>query len=125
LGRHRHAHRFIAFLVCFELPRSETLFSVDEAAKLGVGRITSPRSCHRTIDIQCAISLGRIFPARGPIKPFGFILMRWVDRSGSFSSSKTVIRLRLRTTFAQHKQLVVRLFGSSASNIAVPPVCEE
>ena len=29
---------FIAFLVCFELPRGEALFAVDEAAQACIGR---------------------------------------------------------------------------------------
>jgi cellulose synthase (UDP-forming) len=110
---------FIAFLVCFELPRSETLFSVDEAAKLALddhvttGRVTGLSTS------SAQISLGRIFPARGSHQTVRLYLdaLGWIEAEVS-GSSKTVIRLRLRPTFAQHKQLVVRLFGSSSSNIA-------
>jgi cellulose synthase (UDP-forming) len=41
----------------------------------------------------------------------------WIEAEVS-SGSRTAVGLRLRPTFAHHKQLVVRLFGSSSSNAA-------
>src|SRR3979409_1041128 len=55
---------FIAFLVCFELPRGEALFAVDEAAQLAVGdNVISGRvACLSTSSAQ--MSWARILPAR-------------------------------------------------------------
>lgn len=110
---------FIAFLVCFELPRSEALFAVDEAAKLALddhvttGRVTGLSTS------SAQISLGRNLPARQSNQTVRLYLdaLGWIEAEVS-GNSKTVVRLRLRPTFAQHKQLVVRLFGSSSSNVA-------
>jgi cellulose synthase (UDP-forming) len=41
----------------------------------------------------------------------------WIEAEVS-SSSEAAVGLRLRPTFVQHKQLVVRLFGSSSNNVA-------
>jgi cellulose synthase (UDP-forming) len=110
---------FIAFLVCFELPRGEALFAVDEAAKLALdddvicGLVTGLSTS------TAQISLARNFPARLSNQTAQLYLdaLGWIEAEVS-SSSKAVIRLRLRPTSAQHKQLVVRLFGSSSSNVA-------
>ena len=67
---------FIAFLVCFELPRGEALFAVDEAAKLALDD-----------DVISGLVTGSRHPVRRcpwpeicrrgcPIKPLSFILMR-------------------------------------------------
>jgi cellulose synthase (UDP-forming) len=65
------------------------------------------------------MSLARNLPARLSDQTVRLYLdaIGWIEAEVS-GSSKTVIRLLLRPTFAQHKQLVVRLFGSSSSNVA-------
>jgi cellulose synthase (UDP-forming) len=109
---------FIAFLVCFELPRTETLFAVDEAARLALDDhvITGHVTGLSTSSAQ--ISFARNLPACLSNQPVRLYLdaLGWIDAEVS-SSSNAVIGLRLRPTFAQHKQLVVRLFGSSSSNV--------
>jgi cellulose synthase (UDP-forming) len=110
---------FIAFLVCFELPRGEALFAVDEAAKLALhdqvisGHVTALSTS------SAQMSFARNLPARLSNQTVQLYLdaLGWIDAEVS-SSSKTAIKLRLRPTSAQHKQLVVRLFGSSSSNVA-------
>jgi cellulose synthase (UDP-forming) len=110
---------FIAFLVCFELPRGEALFAVDEAAKLAldghviIGRVTGLSTS------SAQISFARDLPACLSDQPVRLYLdaLGWIEAKVS-GRSKAVIGLRLRPTFAQHKQLVVRLFGSSSSNVA-------
>jgi cellulose synthase (UDP-forming) len=110
---------FIAFLVCFELPRGEAFFSVDEAAKLALddnvisGHVTGLSAS------SAQMSLTRTLPARLSNQTVQLYLdaLGWIEAEVS-SSSKTVIGLRLQPTVAQHKQLVVRLFGSSSSNVA-------
>ena len=110
---------FIAFLVCFELPRGEVLFAVDEAAQLALdgnvisGRVTGLSTS--TAQISCAQTL----PARLSNQTGQLYLdaLGWTDAEVS-SCSKAVIGLRLRPTMAQHRQLVVMLFGASSSNVA-------
>jgi cellulose synthase (UDP-forming) len=110
---------FIAFLVCFELPRGEALFAVDEAAKLALDDhvITGHVTGLSTSSAQ--ISFAGNLPARLSNQPVRLYLdaLGWIEAEVS-GSSKAAIRLRLRPTFAQHKQLVVRLFGSLSSNVA-------
>jgi cellulose synthase (UDP-forming) len=110
---------FIAFLVCFELPRGEALFAVDEAAKLALddhvvsGRVTGLSTS------SAQMSFARNLPARLSNQNVQLYLdaLGWIEAEVS-SSSEAAVGLRLRPTFVQHKQLVVRLFGSSSSNVA-------
>jgi cellulose synthase (UDP-forming) len=110
---------FIAFLVCFELPRGETLFAVDQAAQLALddGVISGHVTGLSTSSAQ--MSLARAIPTRLSNQTVQLYLdaLGWIEAEVS-SCSMTVIELRLRPTFAQHKQLVVTLFGSSSSNVA-------
>jgi cellulose synthase (UDP-forming) len=110
---------FIAFLVCFELPRGEALFAVDEAAKLALddhvvsGRVTGLSTS------SAQMSFAGNFPAHPHDRTVQLYLdaLGWIEAEVS-SSSEAAVGLRLRPTFVQHKQLVVRLFGSSSSNVA-------
>jgi cellulose synthase (UDP-forming) len=110
---------FIAFLVCFELPRGEALFAVDEAAKLALddhvvsGRVTGLSTS------SAQMSFARSLPTRPHDQTVQIYLdaLGWIEAEVS-SSSEAAVGLRLRPTFVQHKQLVVRLFGSSSSNVA-------
>jgi cellulose synthase (UDP-forming) len=109
---------FIGFLVCFELPRGEVLFAVDEVAKLALddhvitGRVTELSTS------SAQTSFARNLPGCLPNQPVRLYLdaLGWIEAEVS-GRSEAVIRLRLSPTFAQHKQLVVRLFGSSSSNV--------
>jgi cellulose synthase (UDP-forming) len=110
---------FIAFLVCFELPRGEALFAVDEAAQLALddnvfsGHVTglSTSTAH--------MSFTPTLPARLSNQTVQLYLdaLGWIEAEVS-SRSRSDIRLRLRPTFAQHQKLVVTLFGSSSRNVA-------
>ena len=110
---------FIAFLVCFELPRGEALFAVDEAAQLAVGDNVISGHVTGLSTSSAQMSFARTLPARLSNQTVRLYLdaLGWIEAEVS-SSSKSVIGLRLRPTFAQHKQLVVALFGSSSSNVA-------
>jgi len=110
---------FIAFLVCFELPRGEALFAVDQAAQLALdGNVISGRVTGLSMS-TAQMSFAQTLPARLPNQTVQLYLeaLGWVEAEVS-SCSKAAIALRLRPTFAQHKQLVVTLFGSSSSNVA-------
>jgi cellulose synthase (UDP-forming) len=110
---------FVAFLVCFELPRGEALFAVDETAKLALddhiisGHVTGISTS------GAQMFFAQKLPARLSHQAVQLYLeaLGWIDAEVS-SSSNAVVTLRLRPTFAQHNQLVIRLFGSSCSNVA-------
>jgi cellulose synthase (UDP-forming) len=110
---------FIAFLVCFELPRGETLFAVDEAAKLALDDHVISGHVTGLSTSGAQLSLVRNLPARLPDQTVQLHLdaLGWIEAEVS-NYSKGVVGLRLRPTFAQHKQLVVRLFGASSNNVA-------
>jgi cellulose synthase (UDP-forming) len=110
---------FVAFLVCFELPRGEVLFTVDEAAQLalnddvisghvtGLSTSSAQMSCAETSPALLTNQTVRLY----------LDVLGWVEAEVS-SCSEAVIGLRLRPTSAQHRQLVVALFGCSSSNVA-------
>src|ERR1700694_4492099 len=109
---------FIAFLVCFELPRGEALFAVDEAAQLALGDNVISGHVTGLSTSSARISFARNLPAPLSNQPVRLYLdaLGWVEAEVS-SRSKAVIGLRLRPTFAQHRQLVVTLFGTSSNNV--------
>ena len=109
---------FVAFLVCFELPRSETLFAVDEAAELVSDGNALPGYVTGLSTSSARLSLAQPLPAQlsGPTAQLH------LERLGSIEAeiltcSETAIALQLRPTLAQHQALVVRLFGSSFDNV--------
>jgi cellulose synthase (UDP-forming) len=110
---------FVAFLVCFELPRGDALFAVVASAQLalddcvisghvtGLSTSTAQMSCAQTLPVRLSNQTVQLY----------LDALGWIEAEVS-SCSDAVIGLRLRPTFAQHKQLVVTLFGSSSSNVA-------
>jgi cellulose synthase (UDP-forming) len=110
---------FVAFLVCFELPRRETLFEVDEGAKLALDDDVIPGHVTGLSTSSAQMSCDRILPARLSSKTVQLYLDApgWIEAE-VLSCSEAVIELRLRPTPAQRKQLVVTLFGSPSSNVA-------
>src|SRR5260370_2579909 len=55
---------FIAFLVCFELPRGEALFAVDEAAQLALGDNVIAGHVNVLSTSGAQMSFARNLPAR-------------------------------------------------------------
>jgi cellulose synthase (UDP-forming) len=110
---------FVAFLVCFELPRGEPLFAVNEAAQLALDDNVISGHVIGLSTSSAQMSFARTLPARLSNQTVRLYLdaLGWVEAEVS-SRSKAVIGLRLRPTFAQHRQLVVTLFGSSSNNVA-------
>ena len=110
---------FIAFLVCFELPRGEALFAVDEAAMLALDDDVISGLVTGLSTSTAQISLTRNVPARLSNQTVQLYLdaLGWIEAEVS-SCSEAAIGLRLRPTLTQHQQLVVRLFGTSYSNVA-------
>jgi cellulose synthase (UDP-forming) len=110
---------FIAFLVCFELPRGEALFAVDEAAHLALDDNVISGHVTGLSTSSAQMSFAQTLPARLSNQTVQLYIdaLGWIEAEVS-SCSKAAIGLRLRPTFAQHRQLVVTLFGSSSSNVA-------
>ena len=111
---------FIAFLVCFELPRGEVLFAVDEVAQLAVDDNVISGQVTGLSTSSAQMSFTRNLPARRSRQTVRLYLemLGWIDAEVS-SCSEGAIGLRLRPTLTQHQQLVVRLFGTSSySNVA-------
>lgn len=110
---------FIAFLVCFELPRGEVLFAVQEPAQLALDDNVISGHISGLSTSSAQMSLARTLPPHlsGQTVQLYLDALGWIEAEVS-SSSKAAVALRLRPTFAQHKQLVVRLFGSSSNNVA-------
>jgi cellulose synthase (UDP-forming) len=110
---------FVAFVVCFELPRHEIVFPVDEAAQLAWGEQIIPGRLTSLSTSSAEMSLVRNLPRRSPTPPVRIFcdVLGWLDAEPStFSGDK--ISLRLRPTSLQHQRLVVRLFGSSSNSVA-------
>jgi cellulose synthase (UDP-forming) len=109
---------FIAFLVCFELPRGKMLFAVDETAHLVsdgndmAGYVTSLSTS------SAWLSFAQALPARlsSPTARLYLDRLGWIE-ADVLTCSETAVELQLRPTFAQHQALVVRLFGSSHDNV--------
>jgi cellulose synthase (UDP-forming) len=112
---------FTAFLVCFELPRGEDLFAVDEQGWLTWGGDT----------IACRVAALSLSSARlicagdddldGAEADRRFQLhlegLGWVQAS-MISQTGHVILARLQPSIAQRRLLVVRLFSSSYGAVA-------
>ena len=109
---------FVAFVVCFELPRSDELFEIDEEAHLFVNgeivagrlvglstsgaRIDSPGAARIQLhEEQVQLHLGSI---------------GWIDATVTHASDM-IASLRLQPTFEERRHLVVKLFSSSYGNV--------
>jgi cellulose synthase (UDP-forming) len=110
---------FVAFVVCFELPRHEIVFPVDEVAELAWGEQLIPGRLTSLSTSSAEMSLVRNLPMRSPTPPVRLYcdVLGWLDAEPSTCSGDK-ISLRLRPTSPQHQQLVVRLFGSTSSGVA-------
>ncbi|WP_316192693.1 cellulose synthase catalytic subunit [Bradyrhizobium sp. SZCCHNRI1029] len=105
---------FIAFLVCFELPRGEDLFPSDEAGWLAQSGEVVPCKIE-----ALSLSLARVagpphhrMTRPGTRLPLHLDGLGWLEASVE-AVSGTTTHLRLQPDEAQRRQLVVRLFSSS------------
>jgi cellulose synthase (UDP-forming) len=110
---------FIAFLVCFELPRGDARFKVNEPAQLRLydRNISARVSMLSTTHAQMSCD------HNGPMLISDQNVQLYLDVLGKIdgevlSLSEGILELRLRPTPSQHRQLVVKLFG--ASTVSVP-----
>jgi len=110
---------FVAFVVCFELPRHEIMFPVDQPIELACdGQIYTGRVI-RLSTSSAEITLQGRLPLRLSGQPVQLHLdaIGWID--GTAVPKSNELKLHLRPTSIQHRQLVVRLFASSTDNVAV------
>jgi cellulose synthase (UDP-forming) len=110
---------FVAFVVCFELPRHEIMFPVDQPVELACdGQIHAGRIV-RLSTSSAEITLQSRLPCRLSGQPVQLLLdtIGWIDGTVVIKSNE--LRLHLRPTGIQHRQLVVRLFASSTDSVAV------
>lgn len=110
---------FIAFLVCYELPRGEDMFVIDEDARLAVNH--QVHHCRvAALSISSAsliISSGSAIDYAGSRIQLNLDWLGWTNVS-LISQSATVVYAQLHPDFEQRRRLVVRLFSSSCGTIA-------
>lgn len=105
---------FIAFLVCFELPRGEDLFPSGEAGWLAQSGEVVPCKIE-ALSLSSARVAGpphHRMTRPGTRLPLHLDGLGWLEASVE-AVSRTTTHLRLQPDEAQRRQLVVRLFSSS------------
>jgi cellulose synthase (UDP-forming) len=109
---------FIAFVVCFELPRHEIMFAVDHPIELACdGKILAGRVTQlSTSSAELSLQMNHLLRPSGQPARLHLDTLGWIDGNAFEVSGR--IKLRLRPTSIQHRQLVVRLFGSSTGQVA-------
>ncbi|WP_082637269.1 glycosyltransferase family 2 protein [Bradyrhizobium retamae] len=110
---------FIAFLVCFELPRPGDMFETDEPAWLsGEGKILSCRLLAVSpTSVRFSGPAGNALELAGWRYQIHLEGLGWTDISMVSRFRETVLA-RLEPTAEQYQRLVVRLFSTSRGNIA-------
>ena len=110
---------FIAFLVCFELPRGDEIFAVDEAARFAVDhevgncRVASLSISSARLVLPAPLATDRA----GSRCQLHLDWLGWTDAS-IISRSGNHMHARLHPDFEQRRRLVVRLFSSAYGAIA-------
>jgi cellulose synthase (UDP-forming) len=110
---------FIAFLVCFELPRSGDVFETDETTWLsGEGKILSCRLLAVSLtSVRFSGPAGDALELAGSRYQIHLEGLGWTDIS-MVSRFRNTVLARLEPTAEQYQRLVVRLFSASHGNIA-------
>ena len=110
---------FIAFLVCFELPRHEELFELEEDARLASnGAISACRvTAFSMSSVRLRIPAGHNWDLAASPSHFHLEWLGWTDIS-IISHTGDIVLAKLHLNVEQRRQLVVRLFSGSYGNIA-------
>jgi cellulose synthase (UDP-forming) len=110
---------FIAFLVCFELPRSGDVFETDESTWLsGAGKILSCRLLAVSLtSVRFSGPAGDALELAGSRYQIHLEGLGWTDIS-MVSRFRNTVLARIEPTPEQYQRLVVRLFSASHGNIA-------
>lgn len=110
---------FIAFLVCFELPRTGSMFETDEQAWLKEeGKLLSCRLLAVSPTwVRFSGPAGNALELAGWRYQIHLEELGWIDIS-MISRSRQTVLARLEPSAEQYQRLVVRLFSRSHGNIA-------
>ena len=109
---------FIAFLVCFELPRGEEMFEMDEDAQLaGNGEVSACRVAALSMSSVRLICTATGRDLAGSPSKLYLDWLGWIDVSIT-SRTGNMVLARLQPSLEQRQRLVVRLFSASYGNIA-------
>jgi cellulose synthase (UDP-forming) len=108
---------FVAFLICFELPRQDEVFEVEEDTKLELNGKFSP--CRvvtlsmSEVSVQHASSKGESLdePLRVYLEGPGWVDISIIARTGR------IVRAKMHASDQQRQKLIVRLFSASQGNI--------
>src|SRR5215212_6318102 len=108
---------FIAFLVCFELPRSGDVFETDETTWLsGEGKILSCRLLAVSLtSVRFSGPAGDALELAGSRYQIHLEGLGWTDIS-MVSRFRNTVLARLEPTTEQYQRLVVQLFSASHGN---------
>lgn len=110
---------FIAFLVCFELPRGEEMFDIDEDARLSChGAISSCRIAALSMSsVRLVCAPGHAQRLAGSPSQIHVDWLGWTDISVA-EQSGDVVMARLQPSIEQRRRLVVRLFSASYGHVS-------
>jgi cellulose synthase (UDP-forming) len=110
---------FTAFLVCFELPRGEDMFAVDEDGWLAQGEeVSGCRVTALSLSAARVVYVGDAGIDRSNERlRLHLEWLGWVDAVVTAHSSQAMT-VRLLPSFEQRRHLVVRLFSSSYGAVA-------
>ena len=110
---------FIAFLVCFELPRGDEIFAIDEGARFAVDHeVGNCRVASLSISsAHLVLPEGLATDRAGSRYQLHLDWLGWTNAS-IISSSGNLMHARLHPDFEQRRRLVVRLFSSAYGVIA-------
>jgi cellulose synthase (UDP-forming) len=112
---------FIAFVTCFELPREDTCFPVNEAGALALAGDDHATPCRIAALSSFAVELIRMTALRPPVEGAQAWLymgqLGWVAITVAAANRKSVLA-NLHLTFEQRRRLVTWQFGSPPGNVA-------
>jgi cellulose synthase (UDP-forming) len=113
---------FIAFVICFELPRDDRFYPINEAGALRLAGDNNEIPCRIESLSTSAVELSWTTTVRAPpdegtqycllIKQLGAVAV-----TVAATTSKTAIA-KLHLTFEQRRRLVIWQFGSTRGDIA-------
>jgi hypothetical protein len=112
----------IAFLVCFELPRGEALFAIDEAAKLALDDhiITGHVTGLSTSSAQMSFAPNSPVCLSNRTVQLYLDALGWIEAEVS-SGSRTAVGLRLRRTISNSWS---GYLARRPATLPIPPACE-
>ncbi len=112
---------FIAFVACFELPRGDKFFPVNEAGALALAGDDHAVPCRVAALSTSAVELTWTTAMRPPAEgaqPWLYMeRLGWIAVTVATATGKTALA-HLHPTFEQRRRLVTWLFGSPPDDVA-------